>query len=138
MRRRETEAGEEPLPDVAHDLEELRLAVTEVRHHQRLPHPRAGVRRPGIEQDPFALSEPQLADFRNRRIGFVFQDHHLLPQCSVLENVLIPTLVNKAKVNDTVKQVHEDARQVAIAARRKALADPMPDPSNIEDGVYAD
>src|SRR6266404_8888635 len=45
-------------------------------------------------QDPFTLSEPQLADFRNRRIGFIFQDHHLLPQCSVLENVLIPTLVN--------------------------------------------
>jgi lipoprotein-releasing system ATP-binding protein len=44
-------------------------------------------------QDPFALSEPRLADFRNRAIGFVFQDHHLLPQCSVLENVLIPTLV---------------------------------------------
>lgn len=43
--------------------------------------------------DPFTLPEPQLADFRNRRIGFVFQDHHLLPQCSVLENVLIPTLV---------------------------------------------
>ena len=40
--------------------------------------------------------------------------------------------------DDTVKQVREDARQVAIAARRKALADPMPDPSNIEDGVYAD
>ncbi len=46
--------------------------------------------------DPFALSEPQLADFRNRHVGFVFQDHHLLPQCSVLENVLIPTLVNPA------------------------------------------
>jgi lipoprotein-releasing system ATP-binding protein len=45
------------------------------------------------ERDPFALSEPELADFRNRHIGFVFQDHHLLPQCSVLENVLIPTLV---------------------------------------------
>ena len=44
------------------------------------------------DQDPFALSEPKLADFRNRSIGFVFQDHHLLPQCSVLENVLIPTL----------------------------------------------
>src|SRR5258708_6040079 len=43
--------------------------------------------------DPFTLPEPQLADFRNRHIGFVFQDHHLLPQCSVLENVLIPTLV---------------------------------------------
>jgi lipoprotein-releasing system ATP-binding protein len=43
-------------------------------------------------QDPFTLPEKQLADFRNRHIGFVFQDHHLLPQCSVLENVLIPTL----------------------------------------------
>jgi pyruvate dehydrogenase E1 component alpha subunit len=39
---------------------------------------------------------------------------------------------------DSAKQVREDARQLAIAARRKALADPMPDPSNIEDGVYAD
>ncbi len=46
-------------------------------------------------QDPFALPEKQLADFRNRHIGFIFQDHHLLPQCSVLENVLIPTLVSK-------------------------------------------
>src|SRR5581483_7573988 len=46
-------------------------------------------------QDPFTLTEPQLADFRNRHIGFVFQDHHLLPQCSVLENVLIPTLVHR-------------------------------------------
>src|SRR4051794_13280388 len=44
-------------------------------------------------QDPFALSERDLADFRNRHVGFVFQDHHLLPQCSVLENVLLPTLV---------------------------------------------
>jgi len=45
---------------------------------------------------PFGLNERDLAKFRNRRIGFVFQDHHLLPQCSVLENVLIPTLVNRA------------------------------------------
>src|SRR5436853_6995232 len=45
--------------------------------------------------DPFALAEADLAAFRNRRIGFVFQDHHLLPQCSVLENVLVPTLVSK-------------------------------------------
>ena len=44
--------------------------------------------------DPFALSDKDLAKFRNKRIGFVFQDHHLLPQCSVLENVLIPTLVD--------------------------------------------
>jgi lipoprotein-releasing system ATP-binding protein len=45
--------------------------------------------------DPFALPEPELADFRNRHVGFVFQDHHLLPQCSVLENVLIPTLIDR-------------------------------------------
>jgi lipoprotein-releasing system ATP-binding protein len=46
-------------------------------------------------KDPFALSEPDLADFRNRHVGFIFQDHHLLPQCSVLENVLVPTLVSR-------------------------------------------
>ncbi len=42
---------------------------------------------------PFQLGERELARFRNRRIGFIFQDHCLLPQCSVLENVLAPTLV---------------------------------------------
>ena len=44
-------------------------------------------------QDPFKLNQTQLASFRNRNIGFIFQDHCLLPQCSVLENVLTPTLV---------------------------------------------
>jgi lipoprotein-releasing system ATP-binding protein len=47
-------------------------------------------------QDVTNLSEPQLADFRNERIGFVFQDHYLLPQCSVLENVLLPTIADGA------------------------------------------
>lgn len=46
--------------------------------------------------DPFRLNANALAAFRNRRIGFVFQDHALLPQCSVLENVLVPTLVGAA------------------------------------------
>ena len=44
-------------------------------------------------QNPYALNERKQAAFRNSRIGFVFQDHSLLPQCSVLENVLSPTLV---------------------------------------------
>jgi lipoprotein-releasing system ATP-binding protein len=60
------------------------------------------------DQDPFALPEKELAAFRNRRIGFIFQDHHLLPQCSVLENVLIPTLVNR----DSGQRSEERARQL--------------------------
>lgn len=44
--------------------------------------------------DVLALDEKATAEFRNRSIGFVFQLHHLLPQCTVLENVLVPTLVN--------------------------------------------
>ena len=46
-------------------------------------------------ENPYMLNESRLAAFRNRRVGFVFQDHALLPQCSVLENVLAPTLVVK-------------------------------------------
>ena len=47
-------------------------------------------------QNPFQLREKELAGFRNKQIGFIFQDHCLLPQCSVLENVLTPTLVATA------------------------------------------
>ena len=46
-------------------------------------------------RNPFTLPASALADFRNAEIGFVFQDHCLLPQCTVLENVLVPTLVAK-------------------------------------------
>ncbi len=57
-------------------------------------------------EDLSKFSETEVARFRNERIGFVFQLHHLLPQCSVLENVLVPTLVS----NDTTA-----AKQRAIA-----------------------
>jgi len=46
-------------------------------------------------QDLTQFDELRLAAVRNRQIGFVFQAHHLLPQCSVLENVLVPTLARK-------------------------------------------
>jgi lipoprotein-releasing system ATP-binding protein len=47
--------------------------------------------------DAYKLGERAQAAFRNQHIGFVFQDHSLLPQCSVLENVLTPTLVAPAR-----------------------------------------
>jgi lipoprotein-releasing system ATP-binding protein len=70
-----------------------------------------------VGQDPFRLTEPQLADFRNRHIGFIFQDHHLLPQCTVLENVLIPTLVAKVDAGKTEKWARELLGRVGLSDR---------------------
>ena len=69
------------------------------------------------DSDPFALPERELADFRNRYIGFVFQDHHLLPQCSVLENVLIPTLVGSDNRADAETWARELLRRVGLLER---------------------
>ncbi|MCM2371593.1 ABC transporter ATP-binding protein [Aporhodopirellula aestuarii] len=56
--------------------------------------------------DPFTLDEKRRAAFRNKTIGFVFQDHHLLPQLSVIENVLIPALATgKPTDNDTQRAI---------------------------------
>ena len=66
--------------------------------------------------DPFTLPEPELASFRNRRIGFVFQDHHLLPHCSVLENVLVPTLVERHGP-ESVERARRLLDRVGLTAR---------------------
>jgi lipoprotein-releasing system ATP-binding protein len=68
-------------------------------------------------QNPFDLSAAALADFRNARIGFVFQDHCLLPQCTVLENVLIPTLVAKTNGGDDTTRARACLEQVGLAGR---------------------
>src|SRR5215468_9906352 len=68
------------------------------------------------EQNPFELSEPAMAAFRNQKIGFVFQDHCLLPQCSVLENVLAPTLVGAAD-GDYVKRAEKLLATVGLTER---------------------
>ena len=56
-------------------------------------------------QNPFQLKEAELAAFRNKAIGFIFQDHCLLPQCSVIENVLTPTLISATDGNDGTRAI---------------------------------
>ena len=70
--------------------------------------------------NPYALNESAQAAFRNAHIGFVFQDHSLLPQCSVLENVLAPTLVAPAGAKDAGKdetRAREILHQVGLEKR---------------------
>jgi lipoprotein-releasing system ATP-binding protein len=67
--------------------------------------------------NPFALDEKRLAIFRNEQVGFVFQDHHLLPQCSVLENVLIPTLVAAGKERDFEAVARQLLHEVGLSQR---------------------
>lgn len=61
-----------------------------------LDHPDAGEVR-FKDQDITRYSGPEMDRFRNESIGFVFQFHHLLPQCTILENIMVPTLVNRDK-----------------------------------------
>ena len=68
-------------------------------------------------QNPFALGERELAAFRNREVGFLFQDHCLLPQCSVLENVLTPTLVARGGGEDFGGRARTLLEQVGLAER---------------------
>jgi len=68
-------------------------------------------------QDPYALSEPELARFRNRTVGFVFQEHHLLPQYSVLENVLLPTLAFPGDRQDSAGRARELLERVGLSHR---------------------
>ena len=66
-------------------------------------------------RDIFQMNPVELATFRNSEIGFVFQDHCLLPQCSVLENVLLPTLVAPAK--DSIPRAKSLIEQAGLLPR---------------------
>lgn len=67
--------------------------------------------------NPFGLDDVALAKFRNEQIGFVFQDHHLLPQCSVLENVLIPTLAHHGPTPEKVERARQLLSRVGLSER---------------------
>jgi lipoprotein-releasing system ATP-binding protein len=68
-------------------------------------------------QNPFQLTDEQLAKFRNQHIGFVFQDHHLLPQCNVLENVLIPALAGNGAGPEEEARARKLLNRVGLGER---------------------
>ena len=60
-------------------------------------------------KDITGLSQREMDRYRNQEIGFVFQFHHLLPQCTLLENVLVPTLVQTDRAERAIKQDRAEA-----------------------------
>lgn len=72
-------------------------------------------------EDPFSLSEQALAKFRNQHIGFIFQDHHLLPQLTLVENVLVPALAHGRPSSAEIDRAGELIAAVGLADRRGHL-----------------
>ena len=68
-------------------------------------------------EEPHKLDEPHLALFRNRHLGFVFQDHYLLPQLTVLENVLIPALADGKPSVEIVERAKDLLKRVGLGER---------------------
>jgi lipoprotein-releasing system ATP-binding protein len=70
---------------------------------------------------PFELSPNELAHFRNQKIGFIFQDHHLLPQLTVLENVLIPALAQGRPKPELIQRARDLIAKVGLQQRESHL-----------------
>ncbi|ADB16405.1 ABC transporter related protein [Pirellula staleyi DSM 6068] len=68
-------------------------------------------------ENPHTLAPDKLAHFRNHNVGFVFQDHHLLPQLTVLENVLIPAMAETAPTPAMIERARQLLTRVGLAAR---------------------
>jgi len=67
--------------------------------------------------DPFALGDSELAKYRNENIGFVFQEHYLLPQLTVLENVLVPTLAQGNPSEAETERARQLLERVGLSDR---------------------
>ncbi len=72
-------------------------------------------------KDITTFTDAELDLFRNREIGFVFQFHHLLPQCNLIENVLIPTLVDRSDHNQKTQYAEELLKRVGLLEHRNKL-----------------
>jgi len=68
-------------------------------------------------QDLFQLSEPDQAEFRNRRIGFVFQFHHLLPEFTALENACMPALIQRRQPEEVEREAVAILNEVGLGSR---------------------
>lgn len=68
-------------------------------------------------QDLFQLSEQQQAEFRNTRVGFVFQFHHLLPEFTALENACLPAMIQKRDLADVAGEATKLLREVGLGDR---------------------
>ncbi len=71
--------------------------------------------------DPFQLGPKELAQFRNQSIGFVFQDHHLLPQLNLLENVLVPAMATGKPTQEAVQRARQLIADVGLDGRLNHL-----------------
>jgi lipoprotein-releasing system ATP-binding protein len=69
------------------------------------------------ETDVFALSDDELARFRNKEIGFVFQFHHLLPEFTALENVAMPALISRKKLHDVKPRAEQLLREIGLEGK---------------------
>jgi len=68
-------------------------------------------------QNLFQLTEQQQAEFRNKRVGFVFQFHHLLPEFTALENACLPAMIQKREMADVVGEATKLLSEVGLADR---------------------
>jgi lipoprotein-releasing system ATP-binding protein len=68
-------------------------------------------------QDLFQLSDQKQAEFRNRRIGFVFQFHHLLPEFTALENVCLPAYIQNRSASDVQAEATSLLKDVGLDHR---------------------
>lgn len=72
-----------------------------------------------LNENPSVLSARKIAAFRNQHIGFIFQEHQLLPQCSVIENILLPTLAGfSTNRKELVARAEQLLEQVGLKDRR--------------------